>query len=1058
MYQNLFNIKLNNKAYKKFEYLNLETNRSLKAKKDNKIKRLKLDEDCNTIQKLKYLNLEINNAYLNGKMTHGCQNKSDISYGTKLRVKGNIPMKQNRWENPNYKQNLPLITLNNRKRKRDDHNFHIKNTFIGESHKIKINNDKQQYENKNILGFSIKKTEIYVTYNEKLNRIIKSDIRIPKSLEENPRKYINLNKIKVSNEWETKNIEYVKNCNKASKKECPLIQIRAIKIKTANNVQKIKLIKLKGDVKSINVQKFSLISVSLRDHKYFEYLEQEDILERENSFGQRQESYNPNSGLGLDPTFREEECGFERLLYQSDSRHESKYPKRYNWLTQFCYQCVKKSKRKTNQLTEKMEKVFSKYSDQIFIIMGIVLTYFILNIIYKIEIEVWIKIFIFLIGLLMGKILIFSYEKLVKWYKHLKMTISVKKKEEIPNKRRYIANKKRMKKFKFKKYKNRNMKTKYEKKMKEKIKLINIQGKREFTFPIFYNNNKMIFEVDTGSEFCVASIDYISKFIPDLEKYFYKENTVKMVVANNEPLDVRKVYKIPFYLPEYGHINVDIRVAYNATNLFIFGREFMKKTGSILKVNKNSKKVELKFCEGKIPNLKLNREIDLDGFESKIYVGKIQNGNMNSNYDIKNNKKYPVKFSKIKDDGENFVFEAKNLLSIPVVYNFGSITLIETEEGPVYASGKMQNAEAETHTMLDSVCPSWLTRLTEIKNYIKANIFKISEEKDNKQILEEKESIEEFKNRTGKNDGIDISQLLEIKNLSVQQIADLMKTGDISGNLEIAKFLYDLELYSKHTFDCGKLNEHIPKLDVRVKENFVKNTKPYNLTPSDQTHVTNFFNLLLKYNLVEVAPQDQSFGAPVFCIKTRADGSGLPRIIADMRLSNMAIETNKQATLPDYKQLLEKLISKAKYVSSFDLKKCYYSIPLSEKTKNSGIFNVILPTGVYRFNCAITGLNVVPAYLIQTLLKFIHLDENNENDYIHDLLVFMDDIIITSDGDLEDHILKVKKVLQRLKRIGVKISPEKAYTCIDIDKGEIELLGFKIKIGSSVFLIRRKIL
>ncbi len=70
--------------------------------------------------------------------------------------------------------------------------------------------------------------------------------------------------------------------------------------------------------------------------------------------------------------------------------------------------------------------------------------------------------------------------------------------------------------------------------------------------------------------------------------------------------------------------------------------------------------------------------------------------------------------------------------------------------------------------------------------------------------------------------------------------------------------MYELELYSTHTFDCGKLNDMIPKLTVKTKSNIIKNTKPYNLTPEDQQHVTNFFNLLLEYKLVEIAPADQS--------------------------------------------------------------------------------------------------------------------------------------------------------------------------------------------------------
>ena len=342
---------------------------------------------------------------------------------------------------------------------------------------------------------------------------------------------------------------------------------------------------------------------------------------------------------------------------------------------------------------------------------------------------------------------------------------------------------------------------------------------------------------------------------------------------------------------------------------------------------------------------------------------------------------------------------------------------------------------------------SW-SKIKKIVKSMKEKIIKDKKEIDKNEISHsnsKNEFIEAFKEKVDHSSGVDITKLLEIKNLTVEEIAALMKTGNADGNYQIAEYLYNESIYSRHTFDCGRLSDNIPKLDVETKSEMVKNTKPYNLTPEDQNHVTNFFNLLLKNNLVEVAPPHQSFGAPIFTVKTRNDGTGLPRIIADMRNANLSIKQSKAATLPDYKQLLNKMITKSKYVSSFDLKKCYYSIPLSERAKETGLFNVILPQGVYRFNTAITGLNCVPAFIVQTFLKYLHLDENGKFSYIKDIIVFIDDIIIFSDGNLEDHVCKVKNVLKRLKKIGVKVSPEKANTCIDIDNGEIELLGYKIK-------------
>ena len=64
-------------------------------------------------------------------------------------------------------------------------------------------------------------------------------------------------------------------------------------------------------------------------------------------------------------------------------------------------------------------------------------------------------------------------------------------------------------------------------KVKFKTKLIKINKTKEFCFPIFYENTEIVFELDTGSEYNIASQDFIQNCIPDYEKYY-----------SGEPLDL----------------------------------------------------------------------------------------------------------------------------------------------------------------------------------------------------------------------------------------------------------------------------------------------------------------------------------------------------------------------------------------------------------------------------------------------------------------------------------------------------------------------------------------
>lgn len=218
-----------------------------------------------------------------------------------------------------------------------------------------------------------------------------------------------------------------------------------------------------------------------------------------------------------------------------------------------------------------------------------------------------------------------------------------------------------------------------------------------------------------------------------------------------------------------------------------------------------------------------------------------------------------------------------------------------------------------------------------------------------------------------------------------------------------------------------------------------------------------FFNSLLKNKLIKVAEPSQSYGAPVFTIKATNPNDFLPRIIVDMRSTNSCVETGATASMPDYKTLLEKQLIKGKYLTVLDMKKMYYSILVDEKSLETGAFNVLTSFGCYTFLRAITGFSIVPAYVLQTFLKYIHLDENGIFDYIANLLIFMDDITIVSDihETLESHLEKVEKVLKRLRFIGVKLSPDKAKIAIDLDKDSVDVLGFTIK-NRKIFIPDKK--
>ena len=69
--------------------------------------------------------------------------------------------------------------------------------------------------------------------------------------------------------------------------------------------------------------------------------------------------------------------------------------------------------------------------------------------------------------------------------------------------------------------------------------------------------------------------------------------------------------------------------------------------------------------------------------------------------------------------------------------------------------------------------------------------------------------------------------------------------------------------------------------------------------------------------------------------------------------------------------------------------------------------------------------------------------QEKKNELFHDLeyvRAYIDDLIIISNGNFEDHLNKVKIVLKKLKAAGFKINAEKYFFARD----NLEYLGFKI--------------
>ena len=113
------------------------------------------------------------------------------------------------------------------------------------------------------------------------------------------------------------------------------------------------------------------------------------------------------------------------------------------------------------------------------------------------------------------------------------------------------------------------------------------------------------------------------------------------------------------------------------------------------------------------------------------------------------------------------------------------------------------------------------------------------------------------------------------------------------------------------------------------------------------------------------------------------------------------------------------------YMTALDLSMGYYHIPLDEYSQQ--LCTTILPWGKYRYKRLPMGVSNAPDIfqsIMQSILEFCR--------------VYIDDILIVSDGTYEDHLEKLKQVLERLEQKGFRANVRKCFFA----RTALEYLGY----------------
>lgn len=311
---------------------------------------------------------------------------------------------------------------------------------------------------------------------------------------------------------------------------------------------------------------------------------------------------------------------------------------------------------------------------------------------------------------------------------------------------------------------------------------------------------------------------------------------------------------------------------------------------------------------------------------------------------------------------------------------------------------------------------------------------------------------------------------LEVKRLSAKGIQRLFNRATTPVRLRIGKVTLDdinkaifqpkdkvpikkrlprqywkwLDVFSKQL--ANVLPPHRPGIDHKIPlkrdQNGVEEPPPYGplygMNKEELLYLRKTLTELLDKNFIRVSKSPAA--APVLLV--RKPGGGV-RFCVDYRgLNELSIKD--RYPLPLIRETLRN-ISKARWFTKLDIISAFHKVRVAPGEEWKTAFRTRY--GLFEWNVTPFGLTGAPA----TFQRFIN---QTLQEYLDDFVsAYVDDIIIYSDGSIEDHRQKVYKVLQKLKDAELQCDISKS----EFEQDSVKYLGFIVHAGRGVHVDPKKV-
>jgi hypothetical protein len=271
------------------------------------------------------------------------------------------------------------------------------------------------------------------------------------------------------------------------------------------------------------------------------------------------------------------------------------------------------------------------------------------------------------------------------------------------------------------------------------------------------------------------------------------------------------------------------------------------------------------------------------------------------------------------------------------------------------------------------------------------------------------------------------------------------------------------EVVSLHSLDAGNLSLTLGYTQLRLREGELlpRSKRIFHISPSDQRHLDDICDLLIKFGYIMRAPVSPNgchlYGMGAYLIP-RSKPNCLGRLIVDYSPVNQLIQS-PSSVIPEISATLQFLQGKALY-TSLDLRYAYLGLRIDEESRKLTTF--LTPTGSFQWLALPTGSANAPTYFTDACNRIVHYapeydSEGNllyeaenvvklKRDVLEYVCNYFDDILATSPikstyaESLQCHFDILEKCIQRLAFHGAKISVMKC----EFAKSKILFLGWYV--------------